>query len=243
MMKKLPYITYLLLVCLLLNNSLFAQETSQSSYYNWFDNLIGVENTGLFDGIQYKEQYRTINEKHKFYNSPRFLKGNLIYDEQPYYNIDMKYDLYEDVVLIRLDNPDGGDVILQLIKSKIKEFTINGNRFINLDYNTTITEVSLGFHEVLFQKNEIVFYKKNKKSKKDRLDQKILYSEFNDDSNYKLFYNNEFYDIKSKRNLIKIFPDLKKEINAFHDKNRSLLDSNPDAYMLQLMKSIQNNLP
>ena len=155
----------------------------------------------------------------------------------------MKYDLYEDVVLIRLDNPDGGDVILQLIKSKIKEFTINGNRFINLDYNTTITEVSLGFHEVLFQKNEIVFYKKNKKSKKDRLDQKILYSEFNDDSNYKLFYNNEFYDIKSKRNLIKIFPDLKKEINAFHDKNRSLLDSNPDAYMLQLMKSIQNNLP
>ena len=243
MKKNKSCIALMLMSFLFTANALLAQDQALSSYYNWFDAVIGVENTGLFDGIQYNERYRTINEKHKFFAAPKFLVGSLIYDNQPYYTVDMKYDLYEDQVLVRLDNPDGGDIILQLIKSKVKEFTLEGSKFVNLDYGLDDPENLLGFHEVLFSKNELIFYKQNKKSKKDRLDKKIVYSEFNDDSNYKLFYNNEFYPIKNKRNLIKLFPELKKAINAYHNTNSILLETNPDAYMVQLLRSIQSNLP
>ena len=35
--------------------------------FNWFDQLIGVDNSGLYYGIDYVEKHKTINEKHKFF--------------------------------------------------------------------------------------------------------------------------------------------------------------------------------
>ena len=49
-----------------------AQENTNSTYLNWFDDKVGIENTALYQGIVYKEAYRTINEKVKFYKSAQW---------------------------------------------------------------------------------------------------------------------------------------------------------------------------
>ncbi|NQY05023.1 MAG: hypothetical protein HRT68_02180 [Flavobacteriaceae bacterium] len=226
------FIAFLALINL---SASYAQNGSNPEYYEWFDAIIGVENTGLYDGIEYKEKYRTINEKHKFFLSPNFLKGDVIYDGQIYANIDMKYDLHEDLLLVKLKNKDGGDVILELMKDKVNSFSIAGNNFVQLKSEE---QGITGFYEVLSRGKGFTFFKKNKKHRKEKLDKKVVYSEFNNDDEYILLYNDIYSSIKSKRTLTKIFPEYKKDINVFHDNNENLLRSNPDAYMSELMRLI-----
>jgi hypothetical protein len=219
----------------------WSQNTSGNQYI-WFDAILGVENTGIYSGIEYKEKYRTINEKHKFFLSPNFLKGSITYNGQSYYNIDLKYDVYEDMLLAKIKNKTGGDVILQLMKGKVTAFDLNNHHFINLVHKEMELEVYSGFYEILEANNTFVFYKKNEKIKKDRLDKSTVYSEFNTKDSYLLHYNESYYSIKSKRNIIQVFPGLKKEINVFHNSNEVLLVSKKDDYMIALMKRISKLL-
>ena len=68
--------------------------------YVWFDTAIGVENSGLYVGKEYKENFKFKNNKHKFFEFNGFQKGDLIYDGQPYFNVSLKLDVFENEFFI-----------------------------------------------------------------------------------------------------------------------------------------------
>ena len=114
---------YLILLFFCINSSsLFSQNNSSSeNYYNWFDNIIGINNTNLLNGIEFKEEYRTLENNSQYFFSNQFIPGDLIYNGQPYYDVDMKYDIYEDQLIIRLvDNT--GYFAIKLIKELVESF-------------------------------------------------------------------------------------------------------------------------
>lgn len=74
----------LCLITCTLSSPVLAQEIRDSKLaYNWFDQVVGIENTGLFNGIEYIEQHVTINDRQKFLGSIYFTAGNLVYNACP----------------------------------------------------------------------------------------------------------------------------------------------------------------
>lgn len=199
-----------------------------------FDQIIGVENTAIFNGMEYIETHRIVNNKHKFFQSFDFVKGTVIYDGQPFFNVSLKYNIFEDLVLVRLDNQRGKNII-QLYRSRVDGFSIGGHQFVNIKNEDP--EVT-GIHEVILENPQFRVLKKYVLKEKTRLDKKLLYHEFEtDDPLYFFEYNGQIQEV-SLKNLINTFPDDKSMIREqyrFHKKN---LKSNSDIFMQRLFTEL-----
>lgn len=238
------YNSFVFFFSLLLSiNFLFGQSNaSLKKDYLWFDKQIGIENTGLFNGLRYEEKYRMTNGTHKFYKSTEFIEGDIVYDLQHYYNIKMKYDLLEDQVIVSLTT-NTGDNILKLLNNKLNEFHINSVEFKKLPDSAIANsnEEINGIYETLFNSTNLILYKKNKKIAKKNISKKHVYYTFKREDLYFCFYNNNYYEIQKKKDWFQIFPDQKKGIQSFYNKNKILYQSNFDSFMIQLCSKLSDS--
>lgn len=240
MNKNIKLISPLLFLSLFFTANLSGQtSTENEKYYIWFDKIVGVENTGLFNGLRYLEEFRTLNNNHKFFSTSQFIKGNLIYDGQSYYDIDMKYDLFEDQVIVNLQGKSGNS-ITELNADRIEQFTLNG-----ITFNRVITnnENLNGFYAIITDNKGVLCYKRYRKSQKKYIQNKNIYYKFSAYNEYILSTPTDIYPIKSKSDFIKIFPEYKNEINNFFRKNKKLINSNYDKFLAQLTNEVSSLIP
>ncbi len=233
------------IIFLLLPFVFFGQDsTMESEYYDWFDEVLGKEHTGLYNGKQYVDlDVNKIHEnKNAFFLSDKVMIGSVMYDGQTYHNIGMKYNLEKDILLATLKS--GTTVsIIQLIRDKIDEFKIEGHRFVRianvLDDNTSIN----GFYEVLLEDSSFSLLKKNKKNRRKHIQAgRLLSYEFISANSYILLMNKKYKKITTTRaDIIKIFPEYKKEIKQFYEAYKRLRKSEPDKFMQRLFKSVINS--
>ncbi|HEA19618.1 hypothetical protein LCGC14_1009930 [marine sediment metagenome] len=213
-------------------SALSAQTAKENaSYLNWFDFEVGLENTPLFEGLGYVETYKSINEKHKFFNSDDFLNGSIVYDGQAYYDVRLKYDLYSDVVVINIK--DGFEAVaLQPKKSKIISFTVEKSDFINIGLpDASLPEIS-GFFEILFSSSKLKLLKKHSKRRVKKIGN-FVYYEFIEDNFNILLYDGQYQVVSSNRDFRILFPDFKKEIRKY-----KIRKSDRDATMKALVNRI-----
>ncbi|WP_420322723.1 hypothetical protein [Flagellimonas sp.] len=217
----------------------FGQDQDQIAYYNSFDENVGIENTGLYQGVIYTDKYRTINEKTQFFQTREFQPGSVCYDGQCYYDLDLRYDVYEDEVLIRLVNRVGGGT-LKLVKDYVESFQIDGHDFIKILPKDAPALNVYGFYEVVHESASFSLFTKYTKKSFDRKDRKSIYYEFLDgQSENVLLYNGAYHIIKSKKEIVELFPNLKREIDRFYNVARALRKSDPDGFRISLMKRIE----
>jgi len=67
---------------------MFSQDVNKTKE-NIYDNIVGLENTGLFNGKRYYNAYKATPDNNNFFFSPYFVKGVVVYDNQVYTHIDM----------------------------------------------------------------------------------------------------------------------------------------------------------
>ncbi len=231
---------FALALALFSTSTIMAQAAAEAERLTAFDSAVGIENTDLYQGIVYVERYRTVNENTQFYKANRFFKGAVNYNGQNFYNLDLKYDVYEDHVLLRLKNSVGGGT-LQLLGDYISSFTIDGRDFIKLEEEKVNGKLNnYGFYEESYSGPYFDFYSKPVKRSFERKDRSAVYYEFKDGkSEYVLFYAGKHHQVESKGDFVDLFPDLKKEINRFYNLARSLRNSDPDAFHVSLLKRIE----
>lgn len=234
--KYLGELHYLSAVTLLISYFFFQLSYGQlknqeKESYLWFDEVLGPENVNLYNGLNYIEKYKTKNGNHKFFNSENTLPNSLIiYEGQPYYNVKIKYDSFEDQVLVVSNN------VVQLTREHVSSFTINENRFVYLDTASQDTRFIPGFYEILTETPSYTLYKKHRKKPIKRIDQNTNYFEFFDDNQYYVHYLDAYHKIKTKRDLLKIFTEFKKEIKANSKKISHKLDL--ESYLLNTLPKI-----
>ncbi len=241
-MKNFSHIYTLMLSVFLFNvATLSAQQTNsiESGYIN-FDKLVGLQNTSLYQGRLYTEKYRTINDRKQFFKSTQFLNGEIWYKGQPYFNQLLKYDVYEDELLLKLE---GKGNTLRLSKKEIDSFSVEKNHFINLK-SKKITALGLnGYYEVLLQDHMFALYAKHKKKITERKDKKNVYHEFTDTkTKYLLLYRGEYHNLNSKKDILRVSPNHKTQINKLYKgvKNKNIKDS--DALMIMVVKQLESVL-
>lgn len=218
---------------------LYGQEISNKALtYNWFDKIVGAENLGISNGIEYVERHRTINEKHKFFKSFDFLPGSVVYDGQPYFNVDLKYNVYDDLLIGRITN-SLGKTILQLHKDKIKSFIIDGHEFINVPKHEGL---EAGFYEVLAKNDVLYLLTKHLKEQNTILDKEFVYHEFEPDIPKYAFVYNDTYTLIKKENIIQLFPEREENINEFYSTYSLMLNSNLELFLTNLFQEITSIL-
>ena len=228
-----------LLLCVLFSTGINAQdETAYSEAYEVFDFFVGHTNAGVFNGVEYYEKYPARNNKHKFFNSPNFQLGSLLYAQEPYYNLALKYDVYDDVLLAR--NPAVGSAPITLLTTeKINSFSIGDFTFLKLNQLTDKGEELIGFFEVLFDNNEVILMKKHRKKMIRKVENGVYY-EFKDDPWYVAAYNGSYFKLRNENSLSTVFPKAKDYIKAYTKSNEGLKDLNYDAYLVSLFKGLNN---
>ncbi|WP_298262626.1 hypothetical protein [uncultured Lutibacter sp.] len=243
-MKKVTIVFFAFFFLSLKTTTFYCQnnELTKESSYKWFDKVIGVGNTGLYNGIQYERKFNPLHNDHEYYLSSEFLIGDIIYNGQPYYDILLKYDIYNDDLIVKLPSYTSFNII-KLIKQHVKSFSINNNnKFVNIKASNSSVENVVGFYEVIFDDGNIKMYKKHQKSLKKHLEKSYVYDAFKNKEEYFLFYNNTYYKIKSKRNFFKILPNLKKNINSYYNSYYKLKREDYDVFLLNFSKYLSEIL-
>ncbi|SDZ94289.1 hypothetical protein SAMN05443667_101377 [Flavobacterium gillisiae] len=227
-----------LIVIILSSNKVSCQTHSDIKLHNWFDNIIGKENLAINNGPLYSNPYRTIGKNDMYYISDSYRKGTVSYDGQMYYDVDLKYNVFEDKLLL---NPYGAfkNIVIVLAQDKIASFTLNDAKFTKKETPQPIlTEFTNGYYETDSIKVNFILFTKHHKNIRKKIDNNGLYYSFMEDNLFFIEYKNIPYKINGKKDLIKVFPNHSKQIKEYYLINRQILKSNKNQFMKNVMKQI-----
>ncbi|MFL1896564.1 hypothetical protein ACJRPK_12735 [Aquimarina sp. 2-A2] len=208
----------------------------ESINYTWFDEMIGIENTNIFNGEVYQPEYYPLKGEHAYFKTDKFTKGFIEYDGQKYYNQNLKYDVYKDEILVKLER-GYGEAIIKLVKNKVSKFELLGHSF--KLYNVDNESKGISFVEILNTSERLTLVKKHSKTKVNKIKQRTLFESFKPNSNYFIIYKNKFFDFKKDRYLLRIFPQLKDEIQEILRDKSDFKSIDKDRYRLFLIEQIE----
>lgn len=239
-MKKLQKKSlYLILFGILLNTHvIYCQTSNEISTYNWFDKNIGVESLDFENGPAHLNFDRTISNHNRYYISQDFIKGNIRYNDQEYYDLLLNYDTYSDELILK---PYGefNTTKINLIRNNISSFKIGTEKFINFKkLNSTLFRK--GYYEEFPAGNNVVLYIKHYKDKKKNSKEEIDLIEFIPKHEFIILKEGKFYPANDKKEIIALFPDSKRKINDFYLTYRNLKKDNTPLFMKNLLKYINN---
>lgn len=220
-MKQIRPICIFFLFSLFLSSNLCGQVgTYETDYHNWFDSITRIENSEPHQGVVYVERHRTKGKKTKFFPKPDFVLGSIVFDGQPYFDLNLKYDVYDDELLMRVDRRLGGSV-LQLYKTKVDRFTIGGHDFTKIDDS----KIASGFYEVSLEKSFFCLLKKHRKNPIEQLGKKLIFYDFEDGKKECfLYYQQNYHPIKKVSDLTNLFPEYTEQLKSFNKNQNSNSD-------------------
>lgn len=221
---------------------IYAQErATETAFYIWFDDIIGLENTAIFNGVEYTEKHTMINEKHKFFLTSLFKPGTIYYDGQVFYKANMKYNIFEDLLIVRLPKKRGGEETFQLHPGRVQGFEIEGHKFVNINSQKEGTGIT-GIHEIIFDDGEIKLLKKHERRIFLRRDGSYPYHEFNDPgAAYVVFLNGEYKPIQNRRDVIRASPEYENLIKDHYKDHQKSQKSDPDNFFKGLFEIIRSH--
>jgi hypothetical protein len=199
-----------------------SQTNAKTALYNWYDTAKGKESIDLNNGPLHINPYKTLGDDTMFYGADKYIRGTVFYDNQPYYDINLKYDIYRDILVF---NPYGQaqNIGINLIQEKTKSFSLNGKNFVNLSaYQTPLQEYIKGYYEERFIGNNIILYLKHHKDIREYINNDHIYYSFDKKNNFILKYKNGFFKINSKKEIITLFPQYKNKINTYYSENKKM---------------------
>lgn len=225
-------------LCLSLN--LYSQNKTDNSLYDWFDDNVGNKNLGINNGTLHINYLKSINTTHRYFGQDQFRLGNLIYDNQTYTNVNLKYDILKDVLIAKIDG-QSNSLGINLIKDKTEEFSIDGKRFINLNFqNSTQPQFVKGYYEIFPVDNNLELYIKYHKDAVEILKTDGVYYRFEIATTFLIRNNDNYYEINDQKDLIAILPKYANEINEFYLMSRDSKKSDEIQFMKNLMKYLNN---
>jgi len=231
------YTLFFSLSLLFFNITVFSQEYREA--FNSFDDLVNKENTNLFYGKEYVEQHATINNKHKFFKAPGFLKGDVVYSGQTYFDLDLKYNVFDDLLTVKI-NKQSGDATFELFKNRIESFSIDGHTFVNIPPGEE-TEVQ-GFFEVIRETSSLKLLKDHRKKINKLLTKTFTYFEFEPDrAHYAIATSEKYFHSNSKSDWLRIFPEYSEEIGKYFNSKEALMKKDPDSFMSGLLHEISES--
>lgn len=201
-----------------------------STIYSWkkyFDLSYGPD-YNLINGIKYLYLYSNV-DGHPFFAENQFYSGSLVMADKEYQNVYLKYDLYNQNMILQYSHFIGGTDQILLQNEFIHEFKIDGTLFRKYSFPETGTK----FYQVVTSGKIYCLYYWGKDLNYSTL------SFYNFTPQKKVSYivkNGNPYRFKSKKQFRRLFPvQHQKEIKQFIRKNKIRLKNESDGNMRRLL--------
>jgi len=235
---NIPKTCNVFLFFLLLNLAAFSQSNLPNEIYETYDKIIGLENTGLYNGTEFTDPFLNTDGTYRYYSGFDYTRGAVTYNGQFYVNVLLKYDLLEDNLLTRSD--DNLSIFnVKLIPEFIDSFSIHNHDFVRLgDVGLNIS--GNGFFEAAFLGNDVDLYIKHTKKKKDKALNSGVQYRFSNANFYVVKCKGRYSLVASSKDLRELIPEKDKEIRDFYKSYRALNKSNPDVFMVKLLKYLDS---
>lgn len=224
-------------MCLIAFNNfqLYGQESEiEVNPYFLMDLTIGKTNSGLLTGVVYEERHPVKGEKHKFFHSPDFITGKLNYDGQSYYGYEIKYNVFEDELLVRHQGIKGVPTV-QLLKDRVVDFEIDGHFFENIGSNQNKDPSFSGFLELLLTGENFALYKNHRKKILKKTSKEGVDYQFKDRSELFIRYNDQWHKLKSVKDIYALDSSFKNELDKFAQKYAQIKKSDFEKFTLSIL--------
>jgi len=218
-------------------------QTANNSLYEAFDKTVGKNNSGLNNGKIHLNTLRQINDTHRYFGIDKYRTGNVIYDNQEYTGVSLKYDVLNDVLISKV-NGENNTIGINLIRDKTAAFYLDGKKFVNLNFgNPTVPSFVNGFYEEYTENSKLALFTKFSKTKVEVLQNDGVFYRFEQNIEYILGYQGNYYRINSAKDAIRILPEQEKNINDYYGMNAAMERTDKPMFMKNLIKYISNFLP
>lgn len=220
-MSKIVWISLFCFTALIFTHTAIAQSSADSTanghalyatVENNFYKAIGPQSR-LYSGIRYEFYSPDIKGNAYLMDIDQWSKGNILYDGFWYRNIDIRYDLFKDLVVIPLYK---SFLKLSLVNYKLSCFDVLGHHFIYIKANSSaIDPVHAGIYDELYGGKIQLLCKRSKSiqqlhSFSGSIDFYFLYS-----ADYYLYKNGQYFTVNSKGAFLNALKDKKKDIQQF----------------------------
>jgi len=164
----------------------------------------------LINGAEYFNLHIR-SEGHKFLDEDKYYKGSVVIDKKIYKDVFLKYDIYNQQVLLLIEHPSGGNKQIILNNLRINEFEINDRIFHKFTFPGTTTL----FYQVIGNNKMACFYHFRKQEIPRAIDQYNLSEFTNVQRKSYLHWQSELHAFKGTRSFIRIFPDHQPQIKSY----------------------------
>jgi hypothetical protein len=228
-------------ILLLFSHLLRAQGKTDGSLYTYFDNAVGLTNLGINNGTIHLNPYKPYDRSHRYHVSENYFPGSVFYDGQLYPNENLRYDIFKDVLVVKVSGQNNSTGI-NLIPEKTKYFTLNNKIFANLTYAQKTPEFVKGFYEEYSADTPVTLYTKYHKDRIEVLTIEGLQYKYEFTSDYIFRYKGNFYKIKNADSFSDVFPANEKSIKDYYDTGRELEKTDRTQFMKNMVNHINNFL-
>ena len=200
------------------------------------DSLIGYENLPYNNGLVYNNKFKTTSNNTSQFLENKYNTGTLQYNNQTYYDILLKYDVFEDLLLLK----SNAQLFLEtrLITKQVDYFILKNLKFKKIETLLSDNSIISGYFEEIEVNTKSTLYIKHKKTVKvDSRSDKLSHI-FYDYKIYYIYYDNKLKEISSKADVINLFPTLKKEIKQFYKVNNNQKENDITLFYQNLFKTI-----
>jgi hypothetical protein len=186
----------------------------------WYDQL-------LYSGVEWQPAMR-MAAGHEFFLTSESLSGTVSIDGTIFRDIRMKYDIFNDGLIVLWKN--GSPIVVD--NKKVDEFTIiyNGipRRFVNL--RETYPGIR-GFAEIMYQGTSSVIAKHIKVVSKNPAG--ANYAEFREETRYYLMLNGNCSQVKNRTSFLDLMGEYEMPVRKYiRQKNLYLSQSSPEGFII-----------
>ncbi|RYZ85215.1 MAG: hypothetical protein EOP06_16655 [Proteobacteria bacterium] len=229
----------LLLLCTLVAGRSIAQTDDAQAAYNFYDGTVGSQNSALNNGKVYVNPFRLKNDSHNFYKINDYMAGSIVYGDQPYFDVALKYDIHQDLLVLKPKNT-ANSIGITLINENVNSFSIDGKDFENLGQIPNRPDFLTGFYERRYVGQNIKLYVKWHKSRSERIANNVVFDDFSLKPAFVIEQGNTFKTINSKSDLIALFPAQKDRIRDLYSKDSRLEKTDRIQFMENMIRAIDN---
>ena len=180
-------------------------------YYRQLGDQSPLYNARLYPGYGFP-----FREGIPYFLSGEFRQESVVYNGIQFDNVPLLYDDLTGVIISR----DQGYWV-QLLNERVSSFTISGHHFIRIPADSLNNGMpATGYYEVLYHGHSTVFKKTIKRIKEELSPAEGILRSIDQTDRYYIRMGEAYFPVKSKRELLKIFSDHRKQVQQFMRKKK-----------------------
>lgn len=189
--------------------------------------------TKILTGKYRNEYYQGVNG-HPYYDEIIWKNGFVLYENQQYDSIEIRYDIYSDLLLIKYIDQEGYIRPIQLYSAKVNAFQINDHHFINVKGDSS-KDLS-GFFDLLLDGEIASVLAKRRKEVNQSTTLTSLENRFVIHDILYIRINQSFYEVKNRKSILEILSDRKSELKPYLKLNKRRFKNDQEKELIEAVK-------